>query len=95
MATSKRTVSSTHRASRAAASAPGEVLNAPAINLQRIVKSVDPLGQAGAALENTLSTPACSSRIAAVRRHRFEEFDRAVVVDHVRHEALAYTGGAR
>jgi hypothetical protein len=48
-----------------------------------------------AALENTLSTPACSSRIAAVRRHRFEEFDRAVVVDHVRHEALAYTGGAR
>ena len=33
----------------------GEVLNAPAINLQRIVKSVDPLGQAGAALESTLT----------------------------------------
>ena len=57
MATSRRRVSSTARASRAAAAvaAPGEVLNAPAINLQRIVKSVDPLGQAGAALENTLT----------------------------------------
>ena len=55
MATSRRTVSSSHRASRAVAPAPGEVLTAPAINLQRIVKSVDPLGQAGAALENTLT----------------------------------------
>jgi hypothetical protein len=39
----------------AATNVPGDVLTAPAINLQRIVKSVDPLGQAGAALENTLT----------------------------------------
>lgn len=34
---------------------PDAVPTAPAINLQRIVKSVDPLGQAGAALEKTLT----------------------------------------
>ncbi len=58
MATSRRTVSPTNRASRAAASAPAEVLTAPAINLQRIVKSVDPLGQAGAALAEHLDAAA-------------------------------------
>ena len=64
MPASKPAASSTRRASRAAKSAaatpaatngPREVLIAPAINLQRIVKSVDPLGQAGAALERTLT----------------------------------------
>jgi hypothetical protein len=61
---SKRAASSTRRASRAAtpaavnvpAAANGPaVLTAPAINLQRIVQSTDPLGQAGAALESTLT----------------------------------------
>ena len=59
MPASKRAASSTRRTSRAAtpaaANGPGEVLKAPAINLQRIVQSVDPLGQAGAALESTLT----------------------------------------
>ena len=55
MAPSKRAPSSTRTATSAAANVPDEVLTAPAINLQRIVKSVDPLGQAGAALENTLT----------------------------------------
>jgi hypothetical protein len=53
--TSSRAASSTRRASRATAVGPGETLNAPALNLQRIVRSVDPLGQAGAALESTLT----------------------------------------
>ena len=34
---------------------PARWLTAPAINLQRIVQSIDPLGQAGAALESTLT----------------------------------------
>ena len=55
MAPSKRAPSPTRTATSAAANAPEEVLTAPAINLQRIVKSVDPLGQAGAALEKTLT----------------------------------------
>ena len=57
MPTSTRAASSTRRASRAAtpaANAPDAVIP-PAINLQRIVQSVDPLGQAGAALETTLT----------------------------------------
>src|SRR5271170_8343982 len=61
MAPSKRAPSSTRKATSAraatsaAANVPDEVLTAPAINLQRIVKSLDPLGQAGAALESTLT----------------------------------------
>ena len=56
MSTSKRVASSTGRASRGAAPiVADDTSKAPAINLQRIVKSVDPLGQAGAALENTLT----------------------------------------
>lgn len=54
MAPSKRTPSSTRTVTSAAATAPDEV-TAPVINLQRIVKSVDPLGQAGATLEKTLT----------------------------------------
>ena len=48
MATSKRAPSSTGTAATAAANVPDAVATAPAINLQRVVKSVDPLGQAGA-----------------------------------------------
>ena len=55
MAPSKRVPSSARAATSTATNVPKEVLTAPAINLQRIVKSVDPLGQAGAALESTLT----------------------------------------
>lgn len=55
MATSKRAPSSTGTAATAAANVPDAVATAPAINLQRVVKSVDPLGQAGAELEKTLT----------------------------------------
>lgn len=61
MATSKRAPSSTGTAGTAATKAaaatnvPDAVVTGPAINLQRIVKSVDPLGQAGAELEKTLT----------------------------------------
>lgn len=55
MAPSKRAPSSTRTATSTATNVSKEVLTAPAINLQRIVKSVDPLGQAGAALESTLT----------------------------------------
>lgn len=50
MAASKRT-----RRSSTAAAADAPVLTSAAINLQRIVKSVDPLGAAGATLEKTLT----------------------------------------
>jgi hypothetical protein len=56
---SKRAASSTRGASQAAtpaaANGPSGALTPPTINLQRIVQSVDPLGQAGAALESTLT----------------------------------------
>lgn len=55
MPTSGNASSSPRRTSRAASAAPGETLTAPAVNLQRIVQSVDPLGQSGAALEATLT----------------------------------------
>jgi len=55
VAPSKRAPSSTRTATPTATNVSKEVLTAPAINLQRIVKSVDPLGQAGAALESTLT----------------------------------------
>jgi len=55
VATSKRAPSSSRAAASAAANAPDAVLSAPAINLQRVVKSVDPLGEAGVALEKILT----------------------------------------
>jgi hypothetical protein len=55
VAPSKRTPSSTRTGTSTATNVSKEVLTAPAINLQRIVKSVDPLGQEGAALESTLT----------------------------------------
>ncbi len=55
MATSKRAPSSTRTAASTAANMPDAVVTAPAINLQRVVKSVDPLGPAGAELEKTLT----------------------------------------
>ncbi|HXJ92408.1 MAG TPA: hypothetical protein VMT20_05955 [Terriglobia bacterium] len=55
MAPSKRAPSSARAAASTATNIPKEVATAPAINLQRIVQSVDPLGQAGAELEKTLT----------------------------------------
>lgn len=59
MAPTKRSVSSTRRASSTAATATANVSDAvptaPAINLQRIVRSVDPLGEAGVKLEKALT----------------------------------------
>ena len=54
MASSKRTRRNSTVAT-AAPNAPDAVLTSAAINLQRIVKSVDPLGAAGAELEKTLT----------------------------------------
>ncbi|HEX4506793.1 MAG TPA: hypothetical protein VH722_13765 [Alphaproteobacteria bacterium] len=64
MPTSKR-ASPNSRASTASAAASATAAAAPAINLQRIVKSVDPLGQAGAALETTL-TPLRASAVTKI-----------------------------
>ena len=54
MATSKRAPSTT-RTVTSTVSVPNETLSEPAVNLQRVVKSIDPLGQAGATLEKTLT----------------------------------------
>jgi hypothetical protein len=60
-----RSAASNRRTSRAAQSAPGEAVTAPAINLQRIVTSIDPLGEAGTALEKTL-TPLRASAVTKI-----------------------------
>ena len=66
---SKQAPSSSRRASRAATPAaskrPGAAVDVPSTNLQRIVKSVDPLGAAGARLENVL-TPLRAAAVSKI-----------------------------
>jgi hypothetical protein len=52
--TSRRAASKS-RTATASTGSPNEAVGAPSINLQRIVRSVDPLSQAGAALQTTLT----------------------------------------
>jgi hypothetical protein len=60
-----RPTASNRRAPRAAQGASPEAVITPAINLQRIVSSIDPLGEAGGALANTL-TPLRASAVTKI-----------------------------